>query len=68
MFLAPNMNLDGFIAIIILIMVGPAILFFIIASILTVKKKKKVSKVFWILGVVYLIISFGVCGALIASN
>ncbi len=67
-FLEGHMNLDGLFAMIALIMVGPAILLFIIAVVLRLKDKNKASKISWILGVVYLLISFGICGALIAGN
>ncbi|WP_452225401.1 hypothetical protein [Lacinutrix chionoecetis] len=65
LYLGPNMNLDGLFIMIALIMVGPAVLLFIIAAVLGLKNKKKASKICWILGVVYLIISFGICGAMI---
>ena len=60
-------NLDGLFVVIGLIMFGPAVLLFIIAIILGVKNKKKAAKVFWILGVVYLLISLGVCGTILAG-
>ena len=60
-------NFDGLFIFLITIMVVPAILLFIIAIILGVKNKKKAAKIFWILGVVYLIISFGFCGILIIN-
>jgi len=66
LFLEGNMNLDGLFEMIALIMIGPAILLFIIAIILRLKEKRKASKVFWILGVIYLVISFGICGAIMA--
>ena len=60
-------NLDGLISLMFALMFGPAILLFIIAIIFNVKNKKKTAKIFWILGVVYLIISFGICGSLIMN-
>jgi len=56
-----NGDLSGLLILIALVMIGPAVLFFIIAVILMLKDKKKVAKIFWILGVLYLIISFGTC-------
>ncbi|PQV49553.1 hypothetical protein CLV33_103189 [Jejuia pallidilutea] len=64
--LSPNMNFDGLILMIVAIMFGPAILLAIIGAIL-LKNNKKAAKVFFILAAVYLIISLGVCGALIAG-
>lgn len=66
MLLSPNMNLDGLFTMIILIMFGPAILLAIIGA-FVFKKNKKAAKVLFILAVVYLIISLGICGALIAG-
>tara|TARA_B100000768_G_scaffold42271_1_gene41134 strand:+ start:40687 stop:40893 length:207 start_codon:yes stop_codon:yes gene_type:complete len=60
-------NFDGLFIFLITIMVVPAILLFIIAIILGVKNKKKAAKIFWILAVVYLIISFGFCGILMIN-
>lgn len=57
-------NLNGLAAIIFLVMVGPALLFLIIGAILFSTQKKKAGKVFMILAGVYLLISFGTCGAL----
>ncbi len=56
-------NLDGLLTLIVAIMLGPAILLAIIGA-LVYKKHKKAAKVLFILAVVYVIISFGVCGAL----
>lgn len=64
--LSPNMNLDGLFIMIILIMFGPAILLAIIGA-FVFKKHKKAAKVLFIIAVVYLIISLGICGALIAG-
>lgn len=60
-------DLSGLFAIIIAIMVGPAVILFIAAVMLRLKDKNKASKICWILGVVYLIISFGVCGTMMMS-
>lgn len=57
-------NLDGLVALIALIMIGPALLLFLIGFILSRKNNKKVAKTFFILGVVYLVISFGTCGSM----
>lgn len=59
-------NLDGLFILILLIMFGPAILLAIIGASLY-KKNKKVAKVLFIIAVVYVIISLGICGALIAG-
>lgn len=61
-------NLDGLVTLIGLIMIGPAALLFIIAIVLIIKKKKKGATILGILGVVYLIISFGICGVILTSN
>ena len=58
-------NMDGIIILIVLIMVGPALLFGIIGGILFNKKNKKAAKVFFILAIVYLVISFGICGSMV---
>ena len=58
-------NLNGLVAVILLIMFGPALLFLIIGIILYAKQKKKAGKVFFILTGVYLLISLGFCGILL---
>lgn len=63
MILGPNMNLDGLVVMIIAIMFGPAILLTIIGF-AVYKKNKKAAKVLFILTTVYVIISLGICGAL----
>ena len=65
-FLGPNMNLDGLVYLIIAIMFGPAILLTIIGFAI-LKKNKKAAKILFILAAVYVIISLGVCGALISG-
>ena len=65
-FLSPNMNLDGLIYLIVGIMLGPAILLTIIGF-AVLKKNKKAAKVLFILATIYVIVSLGVCGALIAG-
>lgn len=60
------MNFDGLILIIVAVMFGPAILLAIIGAFL-LKKYKKAAKVFFILAVVYVLISLGICGALITG-
>ena len=65
MLLIENMNLDGLLIIIVLIMLGPAILLAIIGFAL-LKKNKKAAKILFILAALYLIISLGICGALIS--
>ena len=59
-------NLDGLVILIIAIMFGPAILLAIIGF-AVLKKNKKAAKVLFILAVVYLIISLGICGALMTG-
>lgn len=59
-------NLDGLVVLIFLIMFGPALLFLIIGGILFSNKKKKAGKVFMILAGVYLLVSLGVCGTMLA--
>ena len=58
-------NLNGLFALIAAIMVGPSILLAIIGFIIY-RKNKKTAKVLFILAVVYLIISFGICGSMLA--
>ena len=59
-------NLDGLVIILVVIMFGPAILLTIIGFAI-LKKHKKAAKVLFILAAVYLIISLGICGALISG-
>ncbi|MFK7781543.1 hypothetical protein [Psychroserpens sp.] len=66
MLLSPNMNFDGLILLILLVMFGPAILLAIIGA-FAFKKHKKAAKVLFIIAVVYVIISLGICGALMAG-
>lgn len=58
-------NLDALIYYILAIMLGPAILLAIIGAVLR-KNNKKASTVFFILATVYVIISLGICGSMIA--
>lgn len=58
-------NLGGIFVIIALIMLVPAILLFIVGAGIS-KSNKKRGKIFYILGVAYLIISFGSCGLMMA--
>ena len=57
-------NLDGLVLILVAIMLGPAIILTIIGA-AVFKKNKKAAKVLFILAAVYLLISLGICGALI---
>jgi hypothetical protein len=59
-------NLDGLFIIILLIMFGPALLFLIIGLVIR-SKNKKASKVLFIIGGVYLLISLGVCGVMLGG-
>ena len=59
-------NLDGLFIIILLIMFGPALLFLIIGLVIR-SKNKKASKVLFIIAGAYLIISLGVCGAMVGG-
>lgn len=63
--LIENINLDGLLILIALIMFGPAILLGIIGFAL-LKKNKKAAKILFILAALYLIISLGICGALMS--
>ena len=60
-------NFDGLITILIVIMIGPSIVLAIIGGVLRNNGKKKAAKVLFILAVVYLVISLGICGGLMAS-
>ncbi len=57
---------DGIVTFIAIIMFGPAILFSLIGGVLLYKKKNKPAKVFFILAVLYLIVSLGTCGFLVS--
>lgn len=59
-------NLDGLVYMIAAVLFGPAILLVLIGLALR-KVNKKAAKVFYILATVYVIISLGVCGVLIAG-
>ena len=67
MILSPNMNLDGLVIFIAAIMIGPPI-FLAIIGVLLHKKNKKAAKISYILAVVYLIVSLGICGSLISGR
>lgn len=60
-------NLDGLLILIFAIMFCPPILFTITGFALK-KRNKKAAKIFFILAAIYLIISLGVCGFLVAAN
>lgn len=57
-------NLDGLFLLIGAVMFGPAIILAIIGFFL-LKKHKKAAKICFILAVVYVIISLGVCGSML---
>jgi len=59
-------NLDGLVVLIIAIMFGPAILLTIIGFIVK-KSNKKAAKVLFILATIYVIVSLGICGAMVGS-
>jgi len=59
-------NLDGIVWFFAAIMFGPALLLAIIGFIVF-KKRKKAAKVLWILAGVYLLVSLGICGALVVG-
>jgi len=59
-------NLDGLVILMVAIMFGPAMVLAIIGA-LVFKKYRKAAKVLFILAVVYVIISLGICGALMAG-
>lgn len=61
------MNLDGLVYFILAIMFGPAILLTFIGVMIR-KKNKKAAKIFFILAVVYMLISLGICGSLLLIN
>jgi len=60
-------NLDSLIPIIFGMLFGPAIIFAIIGLIFSKNNKKKPAKIFYILAVVYMIISLGICGGLVGG-
>lgn len=53
-------NLSGIVFLIVLIMVGPPILFIIIGALIR-KKHKKGANVFFILAALYLLVGLGLC-------
>jgi len=57
-------NLNGLVALIVAVMIGPPILLTIIGFSLY-KNNKKGAKVLFILAVLYLLISLGICGSMI---
>lgn len=59
------MNLDGLIYLLVAIMLGPAIIMTIIGF-AVLKKNKKAAKVLFILSAVYVIVSLGICGSMMA--
>jgi hypothetical protein len=59
-------NLDGLVYLIVAIMFGPAILLALIGFIVF-KKHRKAAKVLFILATVYVIVSLGICGSMMAS-
>lgn len=60
-------DLSGLFAMILLVMFGPALLFLIIAFVMLGQKRKKAAKIFFILTGVYLLISLGICGAMMSG-
>lgn len=58
-----EVNLDGLVYFILAILFGPAILLAIIGFML-LKKHKKAAKVFFILAVLYVIVSLGICSSM----
>ncbi|MGB6269846.1 MAG: hypothetical protein WBF67_12645 [Olleya sp.] len=64
-FLLEPGNLDGLVILIVAIMFGPAILMTIIGF-AVLKKHKKVAKVLFILSALYVIVSLGICGSMMA--
>ncbi|WP_452230522.1 MULTISPECIES: hypothetical protein [unclassified Lacinutrix] len=58
-------NLDGLVIMIVSIMFGPAILLTIIGA-AVFKKNKKAAKILFILAAVYVIVSLGICGSMMA--
>jgi hypothetical protein len=59
-------NLDGLVFLIIAIMLGPAILLTII-GLAVYKKHKKGAKILFIIAVIYVLVSLGICGALVGG-
>lgn len=57
-------DLTGLVVIILAIMFLPTIILFIIGAVLLANQKKKAGKILMILGVVYLLISLGICGSM----
>ncbi|WP_289645255.1 hypothetical protein [Maribacter aestuarii] len=60
-------NLDGLVVLIFLVMLGPPALLLLTGIILILKKKKTAGKVFCILAGVYLLVSLGICGAMLGG-
>lgn len=55
----------GILIIILLVLLGPPIIFMVLGK--NSKQNKKRAKIFYILGVVYLIIGLGSCGILLSG-
>ena len=53
--------------VLILLMIGPPILFLILAIVFFAKKDTKKGKLFLILMGIYLLIAFGICGVMLAN-
>ncbi|SIS38725.1 hypothetical protein SAMN05421766_101322 [Zobellia uliginosa] len=52
---------------IVFLMIGPPIIFLILAIVGLASKNKKMAKIFFILTGVYLLISFGTCGIMLSN-
>ena len=61
-----ELNLDGIIWLILGIIFGPAVVLALIGLILR-KSYKKAAKVFFILSVLYVIVSLGICGNMLSA-
>jgi len=57
-------NLNGLIPIILGMLFGPVVIFILVGLIFKHYNKKKIAKVFSLLALLYIIISFGTCGSL----
>ena len=60
-----EVNLDGLVYLIVAIMFGPAVLLALVGF-AVLRKYKKAAKILFILAAVYVIVSLGICGSMMA--
>jgi phosphotransferase system glucose/maltose/N-acetylglucosamine-specific IIC component len=63
-----EVNLDGVVIVILLIMLLPSFVLGLIGTILYFNEKKRAAKILFIIAIVYAIISLGICGSMMMLN